>query len=238
MFFRHPEQLSKQRREYLRKSEGIRHYKRVVIDLGVARDKVEFDYFGESILVAYIDGYCDIYLNDDEEDYIDLEVVKQINMTFWRFRLTNTAQAGKKAIIYISIHGIFNISKRETVSIGSTSGITGHTFGMGGEETVLTKLGRGYSDYTWCNVLFKADSHFARILIYCDGKLAFDWSFFGLEDYGFDAHTDRQALLYYAVDGDCAMLITQRFEFQEKFEIKGMANGQTINVETRWHLAT
>jgi len=85
-------------------------YRRVTIDLGTARDKALFSYPGDTILVEYIDGEADIYLDDPHADLIEIDTVKRIvtkPVKFSRFYVTNAAQAGKTARLYIGSEASF-----------------------------------------------------------------------------------------------------------------------------------
>jgi len=85
-------------------------YRRVTIDLSTARTKALFSYPGDTILVEYIDGECDIHLDDPHADLIEIDKVKRIitkPAKFSRFYVTNAAQSGKTARLYIGSEASF-----------------------------------------------------------------------------------------------------------------------------------
>lgn len=76
--------------------EKGRHYKKVYIPLDVARDKELFELPGDFIFVEELktEGNIEIRLNDEDNDPVNLQVVRKIISPFSRFYLTNDAYTG------------------------------------------------------------------------------------------------------------------------------------------------
>jgi len=85
-----------------------RFVKRIELDLGDARDREEHVVFGDVILMEKIDGEADIYFNDDDINFIELDKTRKFYMDFWRIFITNAAQAGKTCTILVGRMGVFD----------------------------------------------------------------------------------------------------------------------------------
>jgi len=86
-------------------------YHVVEVDLGVAHNNEEVYIPGDRITVVYLDGSLTIRLEEPDNPPIDLTKVSKLDVTPLRFRyiyFTNTAQSGKKAILYIGREASFS----------------------------------------------------------------------------------------------------------------------------------
>lgn len=89
------------------------------VDLQKARDKDRVPWGGDYILVAEIDGELDIRLNDNSSDPIELDKVPRITSPFYQAYLTNTAQSGKTALLYIGKKASFQANLLERYHVES-----------------------------------------------------------------------------------------------------------------------
>jgi len=103
-----PEVASKKRRDYIKDHEELRHFEVIELDLGVERDKTEYDVYGDRVIVSDIDGECDIYFNHDTVNYVELDKIRDISCDFWKFYISNSIQTGKTCRLLIGKHGIFS----------------------------------------------------------------------------------------------------------------------------------
>jgi len=77
------------------------------VDLGTARSNVEVPWGGDYVLVENIDGELDIRFNRVNASLIELDKIRRVYTPFYRAYLTNSAQAGCTATIYIGKETIF-----------------------------------------------------------------------------------------------------------------------------------
>ncbi len=120
-----PEELADKRYQYLLDNRRLQFMQRIELDLSVARDKVLFDVAGDVINMESIDGECDIYFNDAETDFAELDKTRKIYMDFYKFRITNAAQAGKTAVILVGRQGTFDghsdVARETTLELMATA---------------------------------------------------------------------------------------------------------------------
>ncbi|MBA7683796.1 hypothetical protein ES703_92181 [subsurface metagenome] len=91
------------------KKKRPRHYQKITLDLGIARTNELFWCVGDFIGVETITGSCTIRINEVGRDTINLQKVKKTYTPFYRFYMTNTAQAGKTLTLYIGGDAAFEI---------------------------------------------------------------------------------------------------------------------------------
>lgn len=106
--FEDPEEAALKRRNYIRDRKELKFIKRIELDLGDARERHEIKVVGDVLLAESIDGEADIYFNDDEVNYVELDKTRKMYMDFWRIFITNVAQAGKTCIILVGRQGTFD----------------------------------------------------------------------------------------------------------------------------------
>ena len=102
------EDIAARRREYIRSRKELRFFERIELDLGDARDKEEHQISGDTILVESIDGEVDLYFNEPESDYVELDRTRKLYMDYWRIYITNAAQTGKSCTIIAGRQGTFD----------------------------------------------------------------------------------------------------------------------------------
>jgi len=96
-------------------------YDVLTIDLGIARSDVEVEITGDVISVIEITGELDVKLNEKDEPVIELDKATRITITpkkFTKLFFTNTAQAGKKATLYIGREASFVPEAQRVGSVG------------------------------------------------------------------------------------------------------------------------
>jgi len=96
-------------------------YDIVTIDLAIARENAELDIIGDIISIITITGELDIRLNEKDEPIIEIEKVIRIitkPLRFSKIYLTNTAQAGKAATLYIGKEASFESVPQRTGTVG------------------------------------------------------------------------------------------------------------------------
>jgi len=97
-------------------------YDIVTIDLGIAHDLDEIERAGDVISVISITGELDVRLNEKDEPAIEVDKIIRIvtkPLKFTKFFITNTAQAGKHAILYIGKEASFESYPQRTGTVGS-----------------------------------------------------------------------------------------------------------------------
>lgn len=87
----------------------IRPYNIIEINLGTARTNAEFNFKGDTVSVVKIEGDATIRFNEKDCDAFDLLYIQRIEMPFYRFFITNTAQSGKSLIL--------NVGREESVKV-------------------------------------------------------------------------------------------------------------------------
>jgi len=113
------------REEIKYQGKYVKLYQALGLDLSVARSQVEFKVFGDQIVVESCTGTLEIALNEDEdfEAYkINIPKITEINTVFWRFFITNSAQAGKMARLLIGRDAMFTakgVAKTGLVNTGA-----------------------------------------------------------------------------------------------------------------------
>jgi len=96
-------------------------YDIITIDLGIAHDNDEIERAGDVISVISITGELDIRLNEKDEPAIEIDKIIRIvtkPLKFTRFYITNIAQAGKQAILYIGKEASFESFPQRTGTVG------------------------------------------------------------------------------------------------------------------------
>jgi len=96
-------------------------YDIITIDLGIAHDLDEIERAGDVISVISITGELDIRLNEKDEPAIEIDKIIRIitkPLKFTKFFITNTAQAGKEAILYIGKEASFESVPQRTGTEG------------------------------------------------------------------------------------------------------------------------
>jgi len=96
-------------------------YDIVRIDLSVAHDNDEIVRSGDVISVISITGELDIRINEKDEPAIEIDKLTRIvtkPVKFTRFYITNTAQAGKEATLYIGKEASFEPVPQRVGTVG------------------------------------------------------------------------------------------------------------------------
>lgn len=99
--------------------------------------------------------------------------------------------------------------------------------------TAITINGSGHTEFILMDIPAQEFSHETLLKVYCDGNLCFQDNPSGLDTLGFTGSTPKISLVKYTADGICAILLTLRFEFKRKLEIKllnGSANQSNVRV--------
>jgi len=76
-------------------------YQKLEIDLSIARDKEREDISGDFLVIESIDGDLDVKFNEKTNAAINVYKNRKIITPFDTLYLTNTAQSGKSAVIWI-----------------------------------------------------------------------------------------------------------------------------------------
>ena len=85
-------------------------YRRVTINLAVARTDTEIPVQGVFLAVEKNEGDVTIKLNRKEQPNLSLSTYPVIRSPFDRFFITNTAQPGRELIVLVSSEGEFEVS--------------------------------------------------------------------------------------------------------------------------------
>jgi len=96
-------------------------YDIITIDLGIAHDLDEIERSGDVISVISITGELDIRLNEKDEPAIEIDKIIRVvtkPLKFTKFFITNIAQAGKEAILYIGKEASFESYPQRTGTVG------------------------------------------------------------------------------------------------------------------------
>jgi len=88
-----------------------RHYSKIVLDLGIARNDWEYVIDADFILVQSITGDLSVNLNNVSHDEIDLKVIRSVWSPFRRLFFTNPAQPGKSAVLMFGGHASFEAER-------------------------------------------------------------------------------------------------------------------------------
>ena len=104
------------------KTQRPRHYQIVTINLATARTNEELLVVGDFIGVASITGSCTLRVNERNNDAINLQIVRRTKTPFYRFFITNTAQAGKSVTLYIGGDASFEIDVVGRIGIVNVAG--------------------------------------------------------------------------------------------------------------------
>jgi len=99
-------------------------YEVLEIDLGTAHDRASsaFDYSGDTLAVASIDGTADIVFNNNEKPAISLNLTRNFVTPYKKFYIINTAQAGKTLKLLIGKDAQFSADTLKSVKVADTSG--------------------------------------------------------------------------------------------------------------------
>jgi len=100
-------------------------YDIVRIDLGVAHDNDEIARAGDVVSVISITGELDIRLNEKDEPSIEVDKLTRVvtkPVRFTRFYITNAAQAGKEALLYIGKEASFEVTPKAVGEIVTAPG--------------------------------------------------------------------------------------------------------------------
>ncbi len=104
------------------KKKRPRHYQKITFDLAIARTNELFWCVGDFIGVETITGSCTIKINEVKRDTINLQKVKKVYTPFYRFYMTNSAQAGKTLTLYIGGDAAFEIEVAGKMGIIDSAG--------------------------------------------------------------------------------------------------------------------
>ena len=103
-------------------------YLKVTLDLGIKRDNKELRLPGDFILIDKIDGALEVRLDKPTNDPIDFQRIKVIRSPFETMYLTNAAQAGRSAVLYVGREASF---ESEPLVIGKVEVVTPATVRTG-----------------------------------------------------------------------------------------------------------
>ena len=109
-----------------------------------------------------------------------------------------------------------------TIEIPAVSDIrlyAGITLTTDDETTIKTVHGAGYVEWMYFRADAAESSHNVSFRVYCDGSLAFVWSFATLNSDQYTATTPVIQLLRYTVDGICMAQTTIKFSFTRELKI-------------------
>lgn len=104
------------------KKRRPRHYQKLTFDLAIARTNERFWCVGDFIGVETITGSCTVRLNEVSRDAINLQKARKIYTPFYRFYMTNSAQAGKTLTLYIGGEASFEIDIAGKVGLIDSAG--------------------------------------------------------------------------------------------------------------------
>ena len=105
---------------------------------------------------------------------------------------------------------------------------------VGTTETTLKEVfGAGKTEYVVLRVAVGTDSHLARMRIYCDGNLSFDWTYSALNIYSYAASTPGISLTLYGTDTACVVHLTIRFSFLRHLKVtfQNVTSAKTSTVD-------
>ena len=105
---------------------------------------------------------------------------------------------------------------------------------VGTTETTLKEVfGAGKTEYVVLRVAVGTDSHLARMRIYCDGNLSFDWTYSALNIYSYAASTPGISLTLYGTDVACVVHLTIRFSFLRHLKVtfQNVTSAKTSTVD-------
>jgi hypothetical protein len=128
----------------------LRYPPSVTLDLGVARENVEMTPGGNSLRITAATGQVYIRMNEPDNPIIDLNDAFQVMGYFYRFFITNTAQAGKTATIVIS------------TSVTATAGVPPVSLTLSGLPINITQSATTVKTYNI--VLAAANTEYSQLL--------------------------------------------------------------------------
>jgi len=96
------------------------------------------------------------------------------------------------------------------------------------ETTIKTIDGAGNTEYLLLHVDAVSKGENTSFKIYCDGVVAWWWSFKSMNDKGYSTSTPGMTLIKYAADGLCDIHLTLKFAFKRELKITGRADGHVI----------
>ena len=85
----------------------------LTLDLSVARVQVEYNIYGDVMIVESMDGTAIVCLNNKENSPLELRIGRKIYQDYFTFFITNTAQAGKTLKIVMGREGCFDINETD-----------------------------------------------------------------------------------------------------------------------------
>lgn len=97
------------------KTLRLKDYQIMTVNLALARTNELVLAVGDYIGIAALTGSCTMRINEVGFDAANLAIIDEIKMPFYRFYLTNTAQAGKTLILYIGGKSSFGVSGRRGI---------------------------------------------------------------------------------------------------------------------------
>lgn len=103
------EEAAAKRRDYLLKNKEKRYFDTKEFDLGDARDRFEVEIYGDVMFIESIDGTATLFLNEEDSKELTCYTGRKIYQDFYRFFISNTAQAGKTLKLIIGRDGCFDI---------------------------------------------------------------------------------------------------------------------------------
>jgi len=96
-------------------------YTIVSIDLGIERRDVELEIVGDRLTVIAITGELSVKLHEKDEPPIDLHKISRLSVVpkyFERLFLTNIAQSGKSALVYVGKAASFESEPKILANVG------------------------------------------------------------------------------------------------------------------------
>jgi hypothetical protein len=155
----------------------------------------------------------------------------EVSWSFAVVRLWIRVNLSGETVGDLPVSGTVNTVEVPSTSSRLSSGNVSFTPNF--EATVLSLMGAGECSMVVCNVVAGTGSHSTSIRFYCDGNLAFDWTPYMMDTFGFIASTPGISLLKYAANGDCYFVVTNKFNFRRLFEVKAYnpSNNATVYAE-------
>jgi len=96
-------------------------YTIVSVDLGIERRDVELEIVGDRLTVIAITGELSVKLHEKDEPPIDLHKISRLSVVpkyFERLFLTNAAQSGKSALVYVGKAASFESEPKILANVG------------------------------------------------------------------------------------------------------------------------
>jgi hypothetical protein len=99
-------------------------YEVIEIDLGNAHDRTSdaYEYSGDTLAVASIDGTADVVFNDREKPAISLNLTRNFITPYNKFYIINSAQVGKTLKLLIGKDAQFSADTLKSVKVANALG--------------------------------------------------------------------------------------------------------------------